>query len=194
MVITHKVNMDLIRRGITPRIDIVQDDRYSRNLNIRLYENGVAFLPPDGCHALIRYSKPDRTGGAYDAMPDGTETWKIEDNELTIGLAPQVCTVSGTVRLMVSLLCGNAELSTFAIELNVQAQVCFKGDSQEYINIKCYVPQPQSAKVGAYLRVKAVDDQGRIQAVETAAPDSISDDHMNALIDAKLGVIENGAY
>ena len=87
-----------------------------------------------------------------------------------------------------------AELSTFAIELNVQAQVSFKGDSQEYINIKCYVPQPQSAKVGAYLRVKAVDDQGRIQAVETAAPDSISDDHMNALIDAKLGVIENGAY
>lgn len=62
MVITHKVNMDLIRRGITPRIDIVQDDKYSRNLNIRLYENGVAFLPPDGCHALIRYSKPDRTG------------------------------------------------------------------------------------------------------------------------------------
>ena len=194
MVITHKINMDLVRRGITPRIEVVQDDRYSRNLNIRLFENGTAFLPPEDCHALIHYSKPDRTGGAYDTMPDGTEAWKMEGNELTIGLAPQVCTAPGTVRLMVSLLCGDAELSTFAMELEVQARVSFAGKSQEYVSVRRFVPQPQSAKAGEYLRVKEVDGQGGIQAVETAVPEGVTDAHINSLIDAKLGVIENGTY
>lgn len=135
MVITHNISMDLALRGVSPRIDVVQDDKYSRNIKIWLFENGAEFIPPGGCCPVIRYSKPDGTGGLYDTLPDGSCAWSLDRNALTISIAPQVCTAVGRVRLMVSLLCGSAELNTFVIGLNVQERVAFSGVSEDYVNV-----------------------------------------------------------
>ena len=54
------------------------------------------------------------------------------------------------------------------------------------------IPSPVTAAVGQTVVVKAVDGNG--VPTEWEAADMPSDDHINGLIDTKLGVIENGTY
>ena len=51
------------------------------------------------------------------------------------------------------------------------------------------------ATVGQISKITAVDDSGKPTAWEAAdMPRDVTDDHINSMIDAKLGVIENGSY
>lgn len=172
MIVTHKLILDLVRAGVTPRIDVSQDDRYSRNLEIRLQANGVPFYPPEECEVMIRYQKPDRTGGSYDALPDGSTAWSLSGNVLTVALAPQVCTVPGTVHMVISFLRSAAELSSFALQLEVHRRPEGMKSSSDYVNVTGFVPQPGQAEVGQYLQVAAVDDHGRITVMGTGAGSS----------------------
>ena len=166
MIVTHKFNLDLVKRELPPRIDVMQDDKYSRNLEIQLMANGKAYYPPDGCRVLIRYSKVDCTGGAYDVLPDGTEAWTIEDNVITVRLAPQVCTKNGPVKMIVTLFSGNSELNCFGLDLFVWKNPKGVYSSSRYVNVTGFIPQPASANVGQYLEVAAVDGSGRIIALQ----------------------------
>jgi len=136
MVITNTVRMDLALRDPTVTIPVVQDDKYSRNIQIQLYENGLPKEVPADISGIVRYSKPDGTGGNYDALPDGTPACKLSGSTITVALAPQVCTVPGKVRLVVALVDGDTELHTFQIHLEVQANPGLVAASDDYYNIR----------------------------------------------------------
>lgn len=168
MIVTHKLTMDLTRRDKIPCIDVMQDDKYSRDLEIRLKTNGVPYQLPEDCSVLIRFRKADRRYGLYDTMPDGTKAWSIAEGVLTVRLAPQVCTAAGKAELMLTVLQGQKELSFFTIHLNVHKRMDGAISSEPYINIERFVPQPASAVPGQFLRVLSTDESGRITATETA--------------------------
>lgn len=186
MNVTHKLRLDLVRREIPPRVDVVQDDKFSRSLAISLYENGKAFCPSEGCGVLIRYRKADGIAGAYDTLPDGTAGWVISENLLVIRLAPQVCTTAGTVDMMVTLLRGHRELSCFGLQLEVHALPGGIGPSREYVNITHYLPQVDHATAGQFLKVKSVDGSGRIAVLETAEVE-IPDNLVTCDLDGSTG-------
>lgn len=136
MIITHKIKMDLLDPGQMPRIHAVQDDQYSRNLELALYEENRPWDIPEGITAIIRYRKSDGTGGEYNQLPDGSAAWNAEGNVLTIALAPQVATVPGMVSLSVTLISGEKQISTFRVGLNVKPGV--KGvlaESEDYFRL-----------------------------------------------------------
>lgn len=54
------------------------------------------------------------------------------------------------------------------------------------------IQAPLTAQVGQIVKVADVDKSGK--PIEWKAADMITDEHINSLIDAKLGVIENGYY
>ena len=160
--------MDLTRRDPEPCIEMVQDDKYSRDVQISLLSGGVPFLLPEDCSVLIRYKKRDGMGGTYDTMPDGTSAWTIGENRVTIRIAPQVCTVAGDASMTVTLMSGDAELSCFEMNLRIQPVRCGWMHSEPYENVKLYLPQPAAAKTGEYLRVTEVDENGAVTGLETA--------------------------
>ena len=136
MIITQKANLDLNDPGQTPRFNAVQDDRYSRNLELTLYSDGVSWPIPEDAAVLIRYSKPDGTGGEYDSLPDGSAAWAVEENVLTLALAPQVLTVPGMVSLSASLISGDQQITTFAVCLNVKTSVLGNvAESEDYVRV-----------------------------------------------------------
>ena len=120
MIITQNLKMDLSRREAMPRIDAVQGDALTRQIQLELYSNEASWEIPEGVSALVRFVKPDGTGGIYDTLPDGTAACTMEGNTLRVILAPEVTTVSGAVFLAVTLIQGDAELSSFALTVNVQ--------------------------------------------------------------------------
>lgn len=136
MIITHKLQpMDLASRGVPQRVDVMQDDKYSRNLQISLYENGSKWQIPRDAVAVIRYKKSDGTGGNYDTLPDGTLAYDISGNVLTVALAPQVCTAPGLVDFAVCLIQAESEITTFAVNIIVQPVPGADIASEEYENL-----------------------------------------------------------
>lgn len=174
MIVTHKINMDLTRRGSMPCVDVTQGDKYSRELEICLRMNGEPFVLPEGCSVLIHYSKTmeqKKVSGAYDTMPDGSPAWRIDGDKVTVGLAPQLCAAAGKTEVTVTLLRGGAELGCFAVCLEVHGKSGSKERREPYVNVNGFLPQPGGAHVGQYLEVQAVDDFGRIVKLKTVDPE-----------------------
>lgn len=169
MIVTHKISMDLEQRGIAASVDMVQDDCYSRNLELSLFSGGESWTIPEGTVAIVRYIKPDGTVGEYDTLPDGTVAASFKRNVLTAALAPQVLTVPGLVRLQVGLICGTAEIRSFLILIHVEKNLGrLVGGSEDYWNITRFLPTPAGAEAGEYIRVARVDDKGNVLKTETA--------------------------
>lgn len=167
MIVTHKVTMDLLHPGQIPRITAIQDDQYTRNVEISLYSGSDPWLIPEDVSVLIYYRKNCGTGGQYNTLPDGTQAWAVQENQLTIALAPQVLTSPGLVTMAVSLISGNKEISTFSMMIYIRPNSrAIMEDSEDYVNVTGFVPAPVSAKVGQFLRISQVDENGRITGME----------------------------
>lgn len=140
MIMTHTINVDLIRNSIQNPIDIVQGDS-ARSLEFVLKTGKQKWKVPENATALIRYSKPDYTSGVYDTLPDGSIAYTIKGNCVTVALAPQVTTAIGPVRLAISVICGHEEITTFSIPINVVACPGARiENSEDYLNIHRFVP------------------------------------------------------
>lgn len=167
MIITNHVSMDLMKNNRSETTHAVQDDRYSRNLEISLFANEAPWTAPENTSFLIRYSKSDGKGGEYDTLPDGSKAWAMEDNILTIALAPQVLTVPGPVSLSVRMILDKQQLSTFTFLINVSPAVGMEiADSEDYHYVTTFLPVPPAAKAGQYLQISAVDEAGRVIGIE----------------------------
>ena len=120
MMITHKLELDLLRRGSVQRIDVVQGDRNTRQVELTLCADGEPWEIPEGSSAVMRYCKSDGTKGFYDTLPDGRTAWKAEGNILTLELAPQMLTAQGIVFAQVEMLQEQASLTTFGFQIRVE--------------------------------------------------------------------------
>lgn len=188
MIVTQKLMMNLSSRDIPQHIDVMQEDKYTRNIEMSLYANNLSWDIPSGATAVIRYQKPDGTGGNYNAMPDGSLAYSISGNTLTVALAPQVCTVPGSVSLAVGLLKGIEELNTFSVCINVHRNPGIDVLSENYVKLLGVLPD-SGWTPNMYL---GTDENGIVVAKEIT--DSVTMDQVNAAIDEKIGNAIGGSY
>lgn len=135
MIVTQKIKLDFARHGITPRVYAVQGDSYTREVEISLYENDAAWAVPDGASVMVRYRKPDGTGGVYDTLPDGTQAWSASGHSLTVTLAPQMLTVEGFVQAQIQISQGANVLAATGFGVMVERDPSLGAvESEDYIN------------------------------------------------------------
>ncbi len=194
MKLTHTVTMDLLRRGIPPKIDAVQDDSGTRVLALKLLAGGKPWVVPQDAQVIVHYAKPDHTGGSYDTLPDGTNACTVRGNVLSVTLAPQVLTAAGCVTLSVTLLRNGLGLTTFAVQIEVQPIPGFNAVSEGYSYVSAFLPQPVGgAQVGQYLRVERVSSTGKVLSL--AAVDApVGNSQGSAITAALLSVLRNAVY
>lgn len=162
MIITHKVKMDLISKGIAPKIHMVQGDCCSRKIEFRLFSDRSAWHVPKGAKALIRYRRPDHSVGVYDTLPDGSCAYAVAGNAVTVSVAPEALAIAGYVSLVITLFDGERELSTFEVQLDVQPNFT-SGPAAEgdYASITGMIQTPDHAQVGQTVAVAAVNESGK---------------------------------
>ena len=121
MKITQKICIDLAQKRPLPRLDAVQNEAQTREIEVSLFENGVAWDIPAGTTAAVAFRKPDGTCGLYDRLPDGTDALAFSGHRVTATLAYQVLTCAGSVRVSV-ILYDEAlnQLATFPFVLEVE--------------------------------------------------------------------------
>lgn len=169
MIAIQKFDMHLDRPEKKLRICGVQGDTLSRGVCFRMYQNNRAWIIPKGTRVAVWYVKEDRTGGMYDALPDGAQAWRAEGNALTVYLAPQMFTAAGEVRVQLELKCGEAVLRSFAFALEVSRCLPLAEGSRDYFRRQYdYLPMPESGEVGQFLMVTEVNGSGKITMVDAA--------------------------
>lgn len=160
MVITQKIKIDLSTTASSARIEVAQEDKYSRDVEISLYAAGLAWQIPEGASALFRYEKSDGRGGSYNIMPDESAAFSISGNKITVKLAPQVCTTPGPVAAAVTLTTGTTEVNTFAFTIHVRRTPGVNVVSEDYVNVNGLLPA-SGWKPGLVMRT---DENGNVVA------------------------------
>ncbi len=132
MIITHNIRMDLMREQHIAAVEVMQDDKYSRDIAFTLTASHRTWNIPDGTTAVIHFRRRlGGTGGNYDTLPDGSAAYRYQGNTLTVALAPQVTIVPGEVELSVGLINGQREINTFTVCIHVKPNPGLNIDASE---------------------------------------------------------------
>lgn len=171
MIVTHKINMNLDRAGVMPRVDVVQGDANTREIQFCLFSGGQVWTVPADVRILIRYRKPTGAGGTYDKLPEGTSAAAVSGNVVTVTLAPQALATPGITLLALTMVQGENELSTFSIALNVvKNPTAVVSDEGSYVSVSGMLPIPGTAKVGQIVAVSEVTQDGVPTKTEAIDP------------------------
>lgn len=139
MNILAYATLDMAQPMPTTRIYAKQNDELSRYIVAQLVNAGQPWTPPNAALAIIRYRKPDGTGGFYDTDESGQPAVVTGENgQYTLTLAAQSLTVPGGVGMELNFYtAAGQKLTTFAWQLQVEPSVLSDTqiESSDYYNI-----------------------------------------------------------
>lgn len=96
MNINQSVALNLSAAEPVPRLSMVQGDSNTRTIKATLWDGSQPFSVPAGAACMVRYSKPDGTGGLYDSTEGGAAV-TASGSTVTAPVATQMLTAAGIV-------------------------------------------------------------------------------------------------
>ena len=132
------VSLNFQSPNISTVVYAIQNDRLSRHIVAQLRDGSAPWTPPAGAGAVIRYLKPDGTGGFYDVDESNTYAISVSGSVATLTLAEQCTTVPGDVYMQLNFYgTDGSKLTTFAWILRVQKSVLTDATivSSDYYNV-----------------------------------------------------------
>ena len=128
MEIIQKVDLNLSFRGIPPKISMVQGDSNTRIIQAQLWDGPNPYTIPTGSAVMVRFRKPDGTGGLYDKT-EGGQSVTVSGSTVTVPVATQMLTVAGVVMAEVDIYAAGEDaasaqnLASFAFMVEVAPSV-----------------------------------------------------------------------
>ncbi len=195
MMILKRFAVDLENPGSTPIIPAVQNGCCALGLEMELRKNQRPYRIPKEVRAVVRYKKLDGKGGEYDTMGDGTPAWTAALDRLTVKLAQRIFSMPGSVEVTVTLYQAEEVIGNIPVILYVEGSAnAALPDSGEHMSGSAVSgwPAPETAKVGQFLRVAAVDENGKVTVLDTSEVSSFPD--WNQHDEAQAGYIRNRPF
>lgn len=123
--VTQPVPLNVSNDSIAPILHMVQGDSNSRVIAASLWDGASPFTPAGVL--MLRFAKPDGTGGLYDKS-EGGEPIRTFENGVSIPVAAQMLAVAGMVYCELDLYGGGTgtaaeRLATFRFVIDVSANV-----------------------------------------------------------------------
>ena len=122
---TQIMDIELARPGYLTPVYATAGDKYSRFVEMHLYENGAPYTPPSGTTCMIGWWRNDTEFGSYNSVmtEDGLtrQAWSIDGNVVTIELNWQIAQKAGKVGVNVALIgTDGSRISTWEMLCDVQ--------------------------------------------------------------------------
>lgn len=182
MSINHYVDLNLSASVMPPVLNMAQYDANSRTIVATLWDGTSGFTVPSGSVVMVRFGKPDNTGGLYDKTESG-EAITYSGNVVTAPVATQMLSVAGKVQADIEIYQSGAteqasvKLATFCFTVNVEKAAFQDAEiiSSDYYNIV-------AAQIAAAIEAGAKGDAA-IAAAETAT--AAAETATNAKTDAE---------
>lgn len=102
MNINQSVALNLSAAEPVPRLSMVQGDSNTRTIKATLWDGSQPFSVPAGAACMVRYSKPDGTGGLYDSTEGGAAV-TASGSTVTAPVATQMLTAVGLVMVEIDI-------------------------------------------------------------------------------------------
>lgn len=141
MNIKHSIGLNLSADAIPGRLHMVQGDANSRTIVATLWDGAQLYSIPAGAAIMVRFRKPDGTGGLYDATESGSEV-SYAGSIVTAPVATQMLAVAGDVFAEIDIFGGGAgtsaeRLATFRFVVEVAPCVLPDAEiiSSDYYNV-----------------------------------------------------------
>ena len=141
MNIKHSIGLNLSADAIPGRLHMVQGDANSRTIIATLWDGAQLYSIPAGAAVMVRFRKPDGTGGLYDATESGSEV-SYAGSIVTAPVATQMLAVAGDVFAEIDIFGSSSgaaaeRLATFRFVVEVAPCVLpdAKIISSDYYNI-----------------------------------------------------------
>lgn len=141
MNIKHSIGLNLSADAIPGRLHMVQGDANSRTIVATLWDGAQLYSIPAGAAIMVRFRKPDGTGGLYDATESGSKVSYV-GSIVTAPVATQMLAVAGDVFAEIDIFGSSSgaeaeRLATFRFVVEVAPCVLpdAKIISSDYYNI-----------------------------------------------------------
>lgn len=142
MEIIQKVDLNLSFRGIPPKISMVQGDSNTRIIQAQLWDGANPYTIPTGSAVMMRFRKPDGTGGLYDKT-EGGQSVTVSGGTVAVPVATQMLTVAGVVMAEVDIYAAGEDsasaqnLASFAFMVEVAPSVYHDAEiiSSDYYSV-----------------------------------------------------------
>lgn len=181
MNVNQEVRLNLSADGIPPRLFMPQGDANSRTIVATLWDGATPYNVPANTSVMVRFRKPDGTGGLYDATEAGTAV-TASGNTVTAPVATQMLAVVGVVQAEIDIYgTGSGKeadrLATFRFAVEVAPSVYPDAQiiSSDYFNlIAATISEAIEAAAKAELAQAAAEDaQSAAAASAEAAATSV---------------------
>lgn len=167
MSINHNVDLNLSASIMPPVLNMAQYDANSRTIVATLWDGTSGFNIPSGASVMVRFGKPDGTGGLYDAT-EAEAAITYSGNVVTAPVATQMLSVAGKVQADIEIYQTGetaqaaVKLATFCFVVNVEKAAYQDADiiSSDYYNVL-------AAQIAAAIEAGTKADAA-IQAAQTA--------------------------
>ena len=182
MSINHYVDLNLSASVMPPVLNMAQYDANSRTIVATLWDGTSGFNVPAGAVVMVRFGKPDNTGGLYDHTEAG-EAITYSGNVVTAPVATQMLSASGKVQADIEIYQSGAteqsaaKLATFCFTVNVEKAAYPDAEiiSSDYYNIisgdisEFRTAQEQIIASQAALEEVAKSITGNVESAQQAA-------------------------
>lgn len=166
MNINQAVALNLSESIAPPTLRMAQDDANTRTIKASLWDGAQPFSIPSECVCMVRFGKPDGTGGLYDTTEGGQKV-SYSGNVVTAPVAAQMLAVAGAVKAQIDIYGGGEKQQTeklatfrFRVEVEPSAYADAKIISSDYYNVL-------SSQIAAAVEAGAKADQA-VQAAQQA--------------------------
>lgn len=142
MNVNHALSLNVSSASVPPTLHMTQGDSNSRSIVAALFSGASPFNIPSGSSVMVRFRKPDGTGGLYDATESGAHV-VFAGNTVTAPVAAQMISVPGVVVAQIELYSAATEespayrLASFCFFVDVEKSA-YPDDtiiSSDYYNI-----------------------------------------------------------
>lgn len=142
MNVNHALSLNVSSASVPPTLHMTQGDSNSRSIVAALFSGASPFNIPTGSSVMVRFGKPDGTGGLYDATESGAHVL-FAGNTVTAPVAAQMLSVPGVVVAQIELYSAATEesqayrLASFCFFVDVEKSA-YPDDtiiSSDYYNI-----------------------------------------------------------
>lgn len=142
MNVNHALSLNVSSASVPPTLHMKQWDSNSRSIVAALFSGASPFNIPSGSSVMVRFRKPDGTGGLYDATESGAHV-VFSGNTVTAPVAAQMLSVPGVVVAQIEVYSAATEespayrLASFCFFVDVEKSA-YPDDtiiSSDYYNI-----------------------------------------------------------
>ena len=102
MNVNHALSLNVSSASVPPTLHMTQGDSNSRSIVAALFSGASPFNIPSGSSVMVRFGKPDGTGGLYDTTESGAHV-VFAGNTVTAPVAEQMLSVPGVVVAQIEL-------------------------------------------------------------------------------------------